>query len=75
LPPAPRTPKPGAADAQLGWWGPDEHTRLVIATTDPSMLPDKAAWCLATNLPRPGGPHDTRSAPHEPADLTEVLPL
>jgi hypothetical protein len=30
-----------ATDAQLGWWGPDGHTRLVIATTDPQTLPDK----------------------------------
>ena len=64
-----------AADAQLGWWGPDGHTRLVVATTDPATLPDKATWYLATNLPRPGGPHDTPDAPHEPADLTEVVRL
>ena len=51
-----------ATDAQLGWWGPDGHTRLVIATTDPQTLPDKATWYLATNLPRPGGPHDTPDA-------------
>jgi hypothetical protein len=64
-----------AVDAQLGWWGPDGHTRLVIATTDPAILPDNATWYLATNLPRPGGPHDTPDAPHEPADLTEVVRL
>jgi hypothetical protein len=64
-----------ATDAQLGWWGPDGHTRLVIATTDPQTLPDKATWYLATNLPRPAGPHDTPDAPHEPADLTEVVRL
>jgi hypothetical protein len=64
-----------ATDAQLGWWGPDGHTRLVVATTDPDILPDKATWYLATNLPRPGGPHDTPSAAHEPADLTEVARL
>jgi hypothetical protein len=64
-----------AVDAQLGWWGPDGHTRLVVATTDPAILPDNATWYLATNLPRPGGAHDTRDAPHEPAHLTEVVRL
>ena len=64
-----------ATDAQLGWWGPDGHTRLVIATKDPATLPDKATWYLATNLPRPGGPHDTPDSLHEPADLTEVVRL
>jgi SRSO17 transposase len=57
-----------AVDAQLSWWGPDGHTRIVIATTDPATLPDNATWYLATNLPRPGGTHDTPDAPHEPAD-------
>ena len=40
-----------AADATLGWWGPDGFTRLVVATADPGTLPDKATWYLATNLP------------------------
>jgi hypothetical protein len=64
-----------ATDAQLGWWGPDGHTRLVVATTDRQTLPDKATWYLATNLARPGGPHDTGDAPHRPADLTAVVRL
>ncbi len=62
-----------ATDATLGWWGPDGNTRLVVATKDPETLPDKATWYLATNLPRPGGPHDTSDSSHEPADLTEVV--
>ena len=64
-----------AADASLGWWGPDGHTRLVVATTDPKTLPDNSTWYLATNLPRPGGPHDTDGSQHEAADLTEVVRL
>ncbi|MDX2853083.1 hypothetical protein PV342_32535 [Streptomyces sp. PA03-3a] len=28
-----------AADAHLGWWGPDGHIRLVVATADPATLP------------------------------------
>ena len=47
-----------AADATLGWWGPDGVRRLVVATADPGTLPDKATWYLVTNLPRPGGPRE-----------------
>jgi hypothetical protein len=60
-----------AADARLGWWGPDGFTRLVAVTADPGTLPDKATWYLATNLPRPGGPREADS-PHPPAELAEI---
>ena len=60
-----------AADATLGWWGPDGFTRLVVTTADPAALPDKATWYLATNLPRPGGPREAGS-PHPAASLAEV---
>jgi hypothetical protein len=60
-----------AADATLGWWGPDGTTRLVVATADPGTLPDKATWYLATNLPRPGGPREADS-PHPAAGLAEI---
>ncbi|GLZ02482.1 hypothetical protein Acsp02_97330 [Actinoplanes sp. NBRC 103695] len=53
----------------------ENRDRRQVATTNPAILPDKATWYLATNLPRPGGPHDTPEAPHEPADLTEVVRL
>ena len=45
-----------AADAALGWWGPDGARRLVAATADPATLPPKATWYLVTNLPRPARP-------------------
>jgi hypothetical protein len=61
-----------AADATLGWWGPDGLTRLVVATADPGTLPDKATWHLATSLPRPGGPREAAS-PHPAADLAEIV--
>src|SRR6266566_2408955 len=61
-----------AADARLGWWGPDGTTRLVVATADPGTLPDKATWYLATNLPRPGSPREADS-PHAAADLAEIV--
>jgi hypothetical protein len=46
----------------------------VTATLDPAILPDKATWCLATNLPRPDGPRVSES-PHPPADLAELVRL
>jgi hypothetical protein len=61
-----------AADAQLGWWGPDQTTRLVVATTDPATLPEQSTWYLATNLPRPGSPAAADS-PHPPAELAELV--
>ena len=61
-----------AADATSGWRGPDGTTRLVVATADPGTLPDKAAWYLATRLPRPGGPREGGS-PHPAADLAEIV--
>jgi DDE superfamily endonuclease len=60
-----------AADATLGWWGPDGARRLVVATADPAVLPDKATWYLVTNLPRPGGPREADS-PHPAAGLAEI---
>jgi hypothetical protein len=60
-----------AADATLGWWGPDGARRLVAATADPATLPAKATWYLVTNLPRPGGPREAGS-PHPAAPLAEI---
>ena len=60
-----------AADATLGWWGPDGARRLVVATADPATLPGKATWYLVTNLPRPGGPREAGS-PHPAAPLAEI---
>jgi hypothetical protein len=61
-----------AADATLGWWGPDGARRLVVATADPGTLPGKATWYLVTNLPRAGSPRVADSI-HPPADLAEVV--
>src|SRR6266480_4518432 len=61
-----------AADARLGWWGPDGARRLVAVTADPAALPDKATWYLVTNLPRPGGPREADS-PHPAAGLAEIV--
>jgi hypothetical protein len=61
-----------AADATLGWWGPDGARRLVAATADPATLPPKATWYLVTNLPRPAGPREAGS-PHPAASLAEIV--
>jgi hypothetical protein len=61
-----------AADAALGWWGPDGARRLVVATADPATLPPKATWYLVTNLPRPGGPREADSL-HPAAPLAEIV--
>jgi hypothetical protein len=61
-----------AADATLGFWGPDSTTRLVVATADPDRLPEKATWYLATDLPRPGSPRAAESA-YPVADLGEIV--
>ncbi len=61
-----------AAEARLGWWGPDGNVRLVVATTDPATLPAKATWYLATDLPRPGSPR-VAASPYLPADLAEIV--
>jgi SRSO17 transposase len=42
-----------AADARLGSWGPDQPTRLVVATTNPATLPERTTWYLVTNRPHP----------------------
>jgi len=60
-----------AADASLGWWGPDGIRRLVAVTADPGTLPGKATWYLVTNLPRPGGPREAESI-HQAASLAEI---
>ncbi len=60
-----------AAEARLGWWGPDGARRLVAVTADPGTLPDKATWYLVTNLARPGGPREEGS-PWPAAGLDEI---
>lgn len=60
-----------AADARLGWWGPDGARRLVAATAGPGTLPGKATWYLVTSLPRPGGLREAGSL-HPAAGLAEI---
>jgi hypothetical protein len=63
-----------AAELTLAGYGPEKATRLIVATTDPSTLPEKSTWYLATNLPRPGSAR-CQEWPIAPADLSEVVRL
>lgn len=63
-----------ALEVRVGPYGPQRSQRAVIATTDPTTLPDLTTWYLVTNLPAPGGapaPATTLAA----ADLAEVVRL
>jgi SRSO17 transposase len=63
-----------AADLRYGPYGPEKCVRVVVATTDPAMLPPLTTWYLATNLPHPDTPH-ADGAPFAPADLAEIVRL
>ncbi|MEU0119604.1 hypothetical protein ABZ137_39535 [Streptomyces bobili] len=39
------------ADARLAGYGPNSPGRLIVATTDPASLPEKATWYLAPTCP------------------------
>ena len=62
-----------AAEARLAGYGPDRVLRLVVATTDPVLLPPLSTWYLATNLPHPDSRRGAASL--APADLAEVVRL
>ncbi|MGH7745601.1 MAG: IS701 family transposase [Candidatus Dormibacteria bacterium] len=51
-----------AADLRLAGYGPDQPTRLVVATTDPTVLPAAHTWYLITNRPHPDTPHSAQGA-------------
>jgi hypothetical protein len=63
-----------AAELTLAGYGPDQSTRLVVATSDPATLPEPTTWYLATNLPRPGS-RRAEEWPVPPADLEEIVRL
>lgn len=66
-----------AADARLGGYGPDSPRWLVVATTDPARLPEKANWYLAANLPYPDAPagRPRHAPPPGPGQLCLLLLL
>lgn len=63
-----------AVDLAYGPYGPDKARRMIVATTDPSTLPDLTTWYLTTNLPHPDRT-DLADIPFAPADLAEVVRL
>jgi hypothetical protein len=56
-----------------GPYGPTKPTRAVVATTDPTTLPEASTWYLVTNLPAPGPEHQERM--HPTADVAEIVRL
>jgi hypothetical protein len=65
-----------AADARLGGYGPDSPCRLVVATTDPGALPEKATWYLVPgHQPAPPRRSARRHQYVTPADLAEIVRL
>ena len=63
-----------ALEVDVGPYGPERDRRAVVATTDPKVLPEKATWYLASNLPHPDSELATESE-LDPADLSEIVRL
>jgi len=62
-----------ALETVAGPYGPAKPTRAVVATTNPTTLPELSTWYLVTNLPAPQPqPQETI---HPVADLAEVVRL
>lgn len=51
-----------ALEIEAGPYGPEQAQRVVVVTSDPATLPDRATWYLVTNLPAPGSERATASA-------------
>jgi SRSO17 transposase len=62
-----------ALEVRVGPYGPDKRQRVVIATTDPTTLPEHTTWYLLTNLPAPDRTLTATSLPA--ADVEEVVRL
>lgn len=63
-----------AVEIVAGPYGPGKAERSVVATTDPTTLPDLTTWYLVTNLPAPPSQMDDAS-PFPPAVLEEIVRL
>jgi SRSO17 transposase len=63
-----------AVELDIRPYGPEKPERVVIATTDPTTLPDLTTFYLVTNLPAPGTQRAQGSA-LEAASLQEVVRL
>jgi SRSO17 transposase len=62
-----------ALEIVAGPYGPTKAIRAVVATTDPTTLPEASTWYLVTNLPAsdPASPDPARPA----ADVAEIIRL
>jgi hypothetical protein len=63
-----------ALEVDVGPYGPGRPRRVVVATTDPQELPEKATWYLVTNLPHPGSER-AKESELAAAELAEVVRL
>ena len=63
-----------ALEAERGPYGREKGKRLVVATTDPEVLPERTTRYLRTNLPAPGSGRAEQSG-LAPADVAEVVGL
>jgi hypothetical protein len=61
-----------ALEINGGPYGPDRAERVVVATTDPTALPEQTTWFLVTNLPAPGTAREQQST-LPAADLPEIV--
>jgi SRSO17 transposase len=62
-----------ALEIVAGPYGPAKPTRAVVATTDPTTLPEGSTWYLVTNLPAPDAA--PREGAHPAADVGEIVRL
>jgi len=62
-----------ALEVVAGPYGPAKATRAVVATTDPTTLPEGSTWYLLTNLPAAATAH--REPAHPTADVAEIVRL
>ncbi len=64
-----------ALEIVAGPYGPAKPTRAVVATTNPTTLPELSTWYLVTNLPAPQPQPQPQQTIHPVADLAEVVRL
>lgn len=69
-----RTEEWWALEAERGPYGPETGKRLVVATTDPEVLPERTTRYLRTNIPAPGSGR-AQTSDLAPAEVAEVMGL
>jgi len=64
-----------ALEITAGPYGGERVQRAVVVTTDPTLLPERTTWYLATNLPAPGTTPAQAEGALPAADLAEIVRL